>query len=132
MGSDAPIVIFDANVLFPFHVGHLLTFMAFKRLVLGRWTDEIQDEWIEHIAEKFPEDLDGCKRRRTAMNRAMPDALVKGYEHRVPKIMFNDPDDRHVIAAALECNAVGIVTRDKDFTDKTLKDFNLSVCRERS
>lgn len=52
MASDAPIVIYDANILFPFHVGHILTFMAVRRLVLARWTKTIQNEWLDNIAKK--------------------------------------------------------------------------------
>jgi predicted nucleic acid-binding protein len=125
MDSDSPIVVYDANVLFPFHVGHILTFMAFKRLVLAKWTEKIQTEWLESIAEKYPDDFEGCKRRCAAMNRAMPDAMVVGYEHRIGSIVFHDPEDKHVIAAAIHANAIGIVTLDRDFSNLTLKPFGL-------
>jgi predicted nucleic acid-binding protein len=128
MESDAPVVVYDANVLFPFHVGHILTFVAAKRLVIARWTAEIQKEWIDHIGEKFPDDLEGCRRRCSAMNRALPDAMVTGYEHRIGTIDFPDPDDRHVIAAAIQAGATAIVTRDRrHFTSKTLEPFNLAA-----
>ena len=42
MGSDAPVVVYDANVLFPFHVAHLLTFFALRGLVTAKWTRAIQ------------------------------------------------------------------------------------------
>jgi len=124
---EAPVV-YDANVLFPFHVGHILVFMAARRLVNAKWTDKIQQEWLDNIGEKYPEDLDGCRRRRDAMNRALPEAMVTGYESRIEHINFKDPDDRHVIAAALHVGASGIVTRDKKhFTPRTLKPFGLAV-----
>lgn len=127
MASDAPIVIYDANILFPFHVGHILTFMAVRRLVLARWTKTIQNEWLDNIAKKFPDDLDGCKRRCAAMNCALPDAMVSDYEHRIGDIVFHDPGDRHVIAAAIHARAVGIVTRDRrHFTPDTLSPFGLA------
>src|ERR1700679_2115862 len=102
MDSDAPVVVYDANVLFPFHVGHILTFMAFRRLVSARWTERIQAEWLENIAKKYPDDLEGCQRRCSAMNRAIPDGMLVGYERHIDSIVFRDPDDRHVIAAAIE------------------------------
>lgn len=126
MECDAPVVVFDANILFPFHVSHILTFAAARRLVVARWTAEIQEEWLEHIATKYPADLESCRRRCNAMNRALPDAMVTGYEHRISSISFPDPDDRHVIAAALETGATGIVTRDRrHFTPAALKPFDL-------
>jgi predicted nucleic acid-binding protein len=128
MVSDAPIVIYDANILFPFHVGHILTFMAVRRLVLAKWTEKIQSEWLENIAEQFPDDLAGCTRRCAAMNRALPDAMVTDYEHLIENIAFPDPDDRHVIAAAIHSRAVGIVTRDRrHFTLGTLAPFGLAA-----
>lgn len=60
MDYDAPVV-YDANVLFPFHVGHILVFMASRRLVVAKWTTEIQQEWLDNIAEKYPDDLEGCR-----------------------------------------------------------------------
>ncbi len=37
-------------------------------------------------------------------------ALVAGYEHHLPSIHLPDPDDAHVLAAAIECRADVIVT----------------------
>jgi predicted nucleic acid-binding protein len=126
MKDEVPIVLYDANVLFPFHVGHLLTFVAVKRVVAAKWTREIQREWIENFGEKFPDEREGCARRCAAMNKALPDAMVEGYEHRIANVDFKDPDDRHVIAAALEAGCVAIVTRDKDFAAEELTKFGLS------
>lgn len=61
------------------------------------------------------------------MNRALPDAMVSDYEHRIGDIVFHDPGDRHVIAAAIHARAVGIVTRDRrHFTPDTLSPFGLA------
>lgn len=127
MDFDRP-VIFDANVLFPFHIGHILVFMASDGLVDAKWTAAIQDEWIRNIAKKFPEDLEGCIARKDAMNRAVRRAMVTGHEGLIEGIEFSDPDDRHVIAAALHVNARGVVTRDrKHFTPTSLAPFDLKV-----
>ena len=85
MDHDAP-VIYDANVLFPFRVGHILVFMASRRLVVAKWTTEIQREWLDNIAEKYPDDLEGCRSRCRAMNKAVHDALVTNYEHLISGI----------------------------------------------
>jgi phosphoglycolate phosphatase-like HAD superfamily hydrolase len=127
MEHEAPAVVFDASVLFPFQVGHILTFMAQARLVRAHWSRDIEREWVERSLEKLDRlDRTSVEGRRDAMNRALPGALVTGYEHRVADIAFPDPDDRHVIAAALEAGALAIVSRDKrHFTDEALATFGL-------
>jgi predicted nucleic acid-binding protein len=127
MDPGAP-VICDANILFRFHISHILTFMAVRRLINAKWTKEIQQEWLDNIAEKRPADLAGCKRRCSAMNSALPEAMVTGYDYRISTIAFEDPDDRHVIAAALHVRASGIVTRDTaHFTPESMAPFGLKV-----
>lgn len=42
----------------------------------------------------------------------MLDALVAGYEPLIPALTLPDPDDRHVLAAAVVCRASCIVTFD--------------------
>ena len=131
MGSElsysVPVAVYDASVLFPFHVAHLLTFMATRRLVHARWTRAIEEEWVERSLEKLAGlKRESVERRTDAMNRALPHALVSNYEHHIETIVFPDPDDRHVVAAALECKASVIVTRDKKhFTAGTLGPYGL-------
>lgn len=131
MASEAPysvpVVIYDASVLFPFHVAHLLTFLATNRLVHARWTRAIEREWVERSLEKLTGlERSSVERRRDLMSVAVPDALVSNYEHRTLGIEFPDPDDRHVVAAALECGASVIVTRDKKhFTAAALEPYGL-------
>lgn len=44
------------------------------------------------------------------MNAALRDVLITGYEPFVAQIVLPDPDDRHVLAAAVHANAGVIVT----------------------
>lgn len=127
MDGKVPHVVLDASVLFPFQTSHILAFMVQYRVVHGRWTRDIQREWVERSLEKYPGlDRKSIEARRDAMDRAMPDALVTGYRYRIAGIEFPDPDDRHVVAAALECGATMIVTRDKKhFNRQTLAPFGL-------
>ena len=50
------------------------------------------------------------------MDAHMPDCLVTGDEPLIETLTLPDPDDRHVLAAAIHCDAKIIVT-------KNLKDF---------
>ena len=59
------------------------------------------------------------------MDAHVRDSLVAGFEHLIPSIYLPDPDDRHVVAAAIYCNANLIVTFNlKDFPVETLQPYN--------
>lgn len=108
---SAFIVVYDACVLYPAPLRDLLMRVATKGLVQAKWTDEIHEEWIRNLLEDRP-DLTEEQLRRTQslMNRAVPDCLVTGYEALVPALELPDPDDRHVLAAAIRAGAQTIVT----------------------
>jgi hypothetical protein len=43
------------------------------------------------------------------MDLAVPDCLVTGYQGLIAELTLPDPDDRHVLAAAVRCQAGVIV-----------------------
>ena len=90
-------------------------------LVDAKWTDRILDECFENLAAHRPE-LSPARLARTRwlMNNAMEDALVTGYESLIEGLTLPDPDDRHVLAAAVRAGAQVIVTAN-------LKDFPVGV-----
>lgn len=104
-------VIYDANVLYPSVLRDLLIRVAQARLVRARWTDRILDETFRNLVANRP-DLDprALARTRTLMNEAIPDVLVTGYEPLIGILDLPDPDDRHVLAAAIKVGAQMIVT----------------------
>jgi hypothetical protein len=62
------------------------------------------------------------------MDRALPDALVTHYESTISGLTLPDPDDRHVLAAAIHCGAHIIVTFNvRDFPAGTLDAFGISA-----
>jgi hypothetical protein len=62
------------------------------------------------------------------MDKALPDALVLGYEHLIDSIELPDRDDRHVLAAAVHCRASVIVTLNlADFPDQALGKFSIEA-----
>jgi hypothetical protein len=56
------------------------------------------------------------------------DAEVTGYEELIDRLDLPDPDDRHVLAAAIHCDADLIVTVNlKDFPDAALNQFDITA-----
>ena len=50
------------------------------------------------------------ERTRALMDQHADDALVTGYDDLIPGLQLPDPDDRHVLAAAIRSRADVIVT----------------------
>jgi predicted nucleic acid-binding protein len=68
------------------------------------------------------------ERTRQLMNAAVRDCLVVGYESRIDNLTLPDPDDRHVLAAALEAQAQVIVTYNlRDFPPDALQPRGLEA-----
>lgn len=120
---------YDANVLYPNSLRDLLIRIAQAGLVQAKWTDQILDETFRNLKDHRP-DLDPVKldRTRELMNKAIRDVLVTGYEPLIEILDLPDPDDLHVLAAAIKANAHLIVTENtKDFPQEVLMPWNLAA-----
>jgi hypothetical protein len=59
------------------------------------------------------------------MNSAFPDAMVTGYDNLIVS-MTNDPKDRHVLAAAVQCGAHSVISNNvKHFPQESLAAYGL-------
>jgi predicted nucleic acid-binding protein len=98
-------------------------------LVRARWTQTIHDEWIRNVLKGNPHiSPQRLERTRTLMNEAVRDCLVTGYEDLVGSLTLPDPDDRHVLAAAIRAGAEVIVTYNlTDFPAETLARFDIEA-----
>jgi len=101
--------------------------LALTDLFRARWTEAILDEWLRNLLEDRPDlDPERLRRTRDRMNEAVEDCLVTGYEHLVEGLSLPDPDDRHVLAAAIEGRVNVIVTKDlSDFPATVLHQYGL-------
>src|SRR5260370_9234777 len=109
--------ILDANVLYPAPLRDYLLNLAAIELFKPKWTDAIQDEWIRNLLLKRPDlKRQDLVKTRKAMDNAFPDANTTNYQELVSGLSLPDPDDKHVLAAAIVANAEIIVTSNlKDF-----------------
>lgn len=123
MAYEPPVVVYDANVLYPFHLRNLLIQCAVDRLVVARWSAEIHDEWIRNLAANTSTlTRERLERTRDLMNRVLPNATIESYEQHVAALSLPDPGDRHVVAAAIEAGAALIVTwNTRDFPARALR-----------
>lgn len=122
-------VIYDACVLYPAPLRDLLIRLGTTDLFRARWTNQILDECFHSISADRP-DLEPHRLHRTRelMNRAIRDVLVENYEQLIEGLALPDPDDRHVLAAAIRCDAQVIVTwNTKDFPSDALSPYDIEA-----
>jgi predicted nucleic acid-binding protein len=127
MVLDPSVVIFDACILYPFHLRNIVVQIAVDRLVDARWSDEIHHEWIRNLVAGMPSiPVERLHITRKLMNDALPHATVTGYRAHLEAITLPDPDDRHVVAAAIAAGASVILTWNlRDFPTRELKKHGL-------
>lgn len=123
------IVIYDACVLYPAPLRDLLMRIARAGLVRARWSDAILDECFRNVIAVRPDlSADALDRTRRLMNAAIPDCIVSGYEPLVVGLSLPDPDDRHVLAAAIRSAAQVIVTANlRDFPAAQLAPYGVEA-----
>ncbi|GAB3719440.1 PIN domain-containing protein [Spirosoma flavus] len=127
--SSRFVALLDACVLYPAPTRDLLLNLADFELYIPKWTDQIHEEWTRNLLLNRPE-LNANQLQKTvkAMYNAFPDANVEHYEQLISSINLTDKDDRHVLAAAIRCQATIIVTSNlKDFPNDYLKLFDIEA-----
>lgn len=103
--------------------------LAAASLFRAKWSEDIHSEWTSALL-RTRTDLTAEQLRRTCdlMNEAVLDSLVDGHHCLIDSLALPDPDDRHVLAAAIHAGADAIVTFNlRDFPESTMDEFNLEV-----
>jgi predicted nucleic acid-binding protein len=119
--------VYDANVLYPAPLRDLLMYLAMTDLFAARWSNDIHEEWIAGVLRNRPDlSRERLERTRSFMDKSVRDGLVTGYEPLIPTLTLPDPNDRHVLAAAIHTGADVIVTMNlKDFPESVLSRYDL-------
>jgi predicted nucleic acid-binding protein len=116
-------------VLYPAPLRDLLLELAACSLFRAKWSNEIHDEWIDGVlANRNDLNRQKLERTRSLMDDAVLDCLVEGHMDLVPSLRLPDPNDRHVLAAAIHAGADAIITFNiKDFPQDTCGHYQLEV-----
>jgi hypothetical protein len=127
-GSGRYTAVLDANVLYPNLLRDLMLSLAVAGLYHARWTHRINDEWSRNLLADRPDIEPRMVDLLKAVTSAVPDWLVSNYEPLIDGLDLPDPDDRHVLAAAIAGHADAIVTVNlKDFPQQALARHGIDV-----
>ena len=121
-------VIYDACVLYPAPLRDLLMRLAVTGLFKAHWTDTIHEEWITALMRQGKFQREKLDKVRELMDRHIKDAKISGYEELIPSLNLPDPNDRHVLAAAIKVNADAIISFNaKDFPNSALDRYDIEL-----
>jgi len=111
------VAVLDACVLYPVQLRDFFLSLAAADLFRPKWSDAIHEEWISALlASRSDLTRKHLEAIRDLMNQYFLDSEVQGFETLIPTLTLPDPDDRHVLAAAIHSRADAIVTVNlKDF-----------------
>jgi len=123
------VVLYDACILYPAPLRDLLMYLALSDLYQAKWSARIHEEWIRNLLASRPDlSPEKLERTRQLMDTHVRDALVEGYEDLIESLELPDPDDRHVLAAAIKGKADFILTFNlKDFPETALSPYNIEA-----
>ena len=125
MNDAAPIVFFDANVLYGARLRSLILYLAQTKLFRPRWSERIHDEWMRNVSARTGIATERLIRTRDLMNASVLDSVVVDFEALESSLVLPDPSDCHVLAAAIIAKAEIILT----FNTRDFPAVALDACR---
>ncbi|AGX86603.1 hypothetical protein Cenrod_0489 [Candidatus Symbiobacter mobilis CR] len=96
----------------------------------AKWTTKIEDEWIRSLEKQRPDLAGKLWTRRDGMRDAISDWEVpeSAWSSIAGGIVLPDPNDVHVLAAAIAGHADCIVTSNlKDFPNSVLMEYGIEA-----
>jgi len=104
--------------------------LAAAGLFAAKWTTKIEEEWIQSLEGRRPDLKGRLNYRRDQMRAAVPDWEVpaKAWQALADRLQLSDPNDTHVLAAAIAGHADCIVTANiKDFPSETVQPYGIEI-----
>jgi len=104
-------------------------YLALTDIFRARWSQRVHEEWIQALLRNRSDFTRfQLERTRNLMNSHVHDALVEDFEHLIDGLTLPDPNDRHVLAAAIKSHSNFIVTNNlKDFPSNVLSSFDIEA-----
>ena len=102
--ADRFTAVLDANVIAGALARNILLSLAEAGFYRPRWSPYILDEFQKFFCEKYGEE-ETAVRQRANMEAAFPEALVEDFENLIDALELPDPEDRHVLACAIQTKA---------------------------
>jgi len=120
-------VLIDACVLYPTVMREVILGAAKLGLFEPRWSDRILEEWARATVKLGPEAEVFARGEIVMLGAQFPRAIVPVHQGQLPRLWLPDPDDIHVLAAAVSGSCDGILTMNaKDFPRDTLSEEGLA------
>lgn len=129
-GNARYTALLDACVLYPIAMADALMSLATAGLFAAKWTTRIEQEWISALEERRPELKGRLGVRRDSMREAVPDWEVPetAWQALLDGLQLPDPNDVHVLAAAIAGHADCIVTANlRDFPTEIVAPYGIEV-----
>lgn len=117
----------DACVLYPTVLREILIAVAGAGFYTPLWSDRILEEWARATAKLGPGAELVARGEVAALRVAFPTAMVPLHDALAARLWLPDPNDIHVLAAAITGGAEVIVTFNaEDFPRQTLAEEGLA------
>lgn len=126
--ADRFTAVLDTDVLVAVLVRNTLLTLAEAGFYRARWSDVTLDEFTRVLPRANPEvSPETALRQRNRMTIAFPEGMVEVDAQLIAALTLPDPDDRHVLAAAIMSRAGVIVSNNlKDFPAVTLDRYGIT------
>jgi predicted nucleic acid-binding protein len=129
-GNARYTAVLDACVLYQLAIADSLMSIAVTGLFAAKWTTKIEEEWIGSLENDRPDLKGRLGSRRDDMREAVPDWEISeaAWISIAGSLKLPDPNDVHVLAAAIAGHADCIVTRNhQDFPGSILAAHGINV-----
>jgi predicted nucleic acid-binding protein len=129
--TDPFTALIDTNVLVGALTRNLLLTLAEAGLFRARWSATTLNEFERAFVKLYGEaERDTAVIQRQRMEAAFPEARIEVRDHLINSLTLPDPDDRHILAAAIDARAGVIVTENtKDFPADRLVPHGIEAVR---